>query len=209
MCWGRGINGELGLGVGVTSATTPTAVAGGIKFVQVSTGGRTTCGVSVTGEAYCWGSNGDGSLGVGSGSTGSFVPVKVATTQRFVDIAVGFQFACALNGGGDLYCWGAQSWNGGVTAGGATGAITFTPTLLAGGRGYVALAPGGTLGGCALTTNGTAECWGTGGTATLNGNGSLQTMRAPTPVAGALRFTELSMSATHACGRVTDGTIVC
>lgn len=56
-CWGDGLNGALGVGAS-TIAEVPTAVHGGIRFVQISAGSGITCGVSLEGVAYCWGVNG-------------------------------------------------------------------------------------------------------------------------------------------------------
>ena len=61
--------------------TSPIAVAGGLNFAMVSTeydgGGPSTCAVTATGVAYCWGYNAFGQLGTGT-VWESAVPVKVA-----------------------------------------------------------------------------------------------------------------------------------
>jgi alpha-tubulin suppressor-like RCC1 family protein len=57
-CWGS--NGELELGSGTTTDKAPSGaavpVAGGLRFRTVAAGYGYTCGVSVTGGLYCWGS---------------------------------------------------------------------------------------------------------------------------------------------------------
>jgi alpha-tubulin suppressor-like RCC1 family protein len=52
-------------------------VSGGLSFDAISAGEVTTCGVTTTSVAYCWGDNEYGQLGTGD-YTSSAVPVKVA-----------------------------------------------------------------------------------------------------------------------------------
>jgi len=68
-CWG-----SLGRDDGTKTAL---AVAGGLTFATLSTGGISTCGVTTAGVAYCWGANDRGQLGDGT-TTYSSVPVRVA-----------------------------------------------------------------------------------------------------------------------------------
>ena len=67
-CWGGNFFGQLGDGAGggFTYSTRPVAVAGGLKFRDLDTGHQFTCGVTLDGDAYCWGVNVAGQLGVGS-----------------------------------------------------------------------------------------------------------------------------------------------
>lgn len=57
--------GQLGTGDMVSSAV-PTAVAGGHRWLQLSAGGKHTCGIAITDdgltECWCWGSNRAGQL---------------------------------------------------------------------------------------------------------------------------------------------------
>jgi alpha-tubulin suppressor-like RCC1 family protein len=89
-CWGFGGNGELGNG-DLNGSGSPVAVTGGLLFKSISAGGAIiqvdnfphynpsghTCGVTTTGVAYCWGSNGRGELGVGPTVARSNTPLKV------------------------------------------------------------------------------------------------------------------------------------
>jgi alpha-tubulin suppressor-like RCC1 family protein len=83
-CWGRNtpnslqesVGGQLGDGT-TTDRNTPTLVTGGLSFKSISAGEVTTCGVTTTGVAYCWGDNEYGQLG--TNSTTSFqVPTKLS-----------------------------------------------------------------------------------------------------------------------------------
>ena len=53
-CWGSGVNGQIVNG-NSNSVNSPTLVSGGLNFTQISSGGGTTCGVTVGYVAYCWG----------------------------------------------------------------------------------------------------------------------------------------------------------
>jgi hypothetical protein len=55
-CWGYNSSGELGDGT-TTQRLTPVAVAGGLRFIRVSSGGGFTCGLTDASAAYCWGHN--------------------------------------------------------------------------------------------------------------------------------------------------------
>jgi alpha-tubulin suppressor-like RCC1 family protein len=88
-CWGTNPDGQLGIGnsSGPRScefspcATAPTRVAGDRLWRQVSGGGRHTCGVTRAGRGFCWGSNSNGELGIGS-EEGSTTPVAIAPPRR-------------------------------------------------------------------------------------------------------------------------------
>jgi alpha-tubulin suppressor-like RCC1 family protein len=87
-CWGGNADGSLGTGSG-SSRSTPGAVIGGLTWASISASGLIgvfgsesstpfafTCGVSVAGQTYCWGSGFHGQLGNGSTlNRGSPTPV--------------------------------------------------------------------------------------------------------------------------------------
>ena len=86
-CWGSNIDGSLGTG-SAASRSTPGAVIGGLTWASISASGLIppdingssnfafTCGVTVAGQTYCWGSGLQGQLGNGStASRGSPTPV--------------------------------------------------------------------------------------------------------------------------------------
>jgi len=61
-CWGVNWSGQLGDGT-TTDRLLPTAIAGGLRFADVSVGGGRTCGVTESGAVYCWGNNLIGQVG--------------------------------------------------------------------------------------------------------------------------------------------------
>lgn len=110
-CWGMNNGGQLGngeRGFGTESAV-PSAVGGGLQFAAISPGDNFTCGVTIDGAAYCWGSNLSGQLGTGSSDTQPVLgPVAVAGELGFASISAGRAHTCGTTVDGDAYCWG---WN--------------------------------------------------------------------------------------------------
>lgn len=80
------------------------------SYVSVAAGARHTCALDDEGRTYCWGFNGDGQLGVASGPEAGFRPGRLPTELRFVSLAAGSSYTCALTGAGELFCWGTGPW---------------------------------------------------------------------------------------------------
>jgi alpha-tubulin suppressor-like RCC1 family protein len=79
-CWGDNTYGQLGDGSN-TSRLVPTLVpgtgGGGLVFAYIKAGELSTCGLTSTGVAYCWGDNEYGQLGTGT-QVSANTPKKVA-----------------------------------------------------------------------------------------------------------------------------------
>jgi alpha-tubulin suppressor-like RCC1 family protein len=75
LCWGVNQAGQLGRGfAGSAAQPTPDLVVGGHTWESIRAGWRHACGVTPTGETWCWGLGSSGQLGQGS-TTGTSVPV--------------------------------------------------------------------------------------------------------------------------------------
>jgi alpha-tubulin suppressor-like RCC1 family protein len=85
-CWGRNETGQLGTAatpqmcsLNLPCAPSPLPVTAQITFRMVDVNANHSCGVSTTGEAYCWGSTRFGQLGNARSGEGVFtaIPVRV------------------------------------------------------------------------------------------------------------------------------------
>jgi hypothetical protein len=169
-CWGAAGYGQLGTGVDPsgyptctvsTCTTTPVPVAGSLNFSMISAGGSHVCGVVTSGSVYCWGFNGDGELGIGNftGPTSqcpgtgeypypgacSLTPIQVSGTLHATALSAGSASTCALDAGGQAWCWGNRT--------------NTTPTEVPGGHVFSSIASDAS-GACALTAAAQIFCWG-------------------------------------------------
>ena len=200
-CWGRDFDGRLGDDVTIADQSTPAQVAGGITFVSVSAGNRHSCGVDVSGDAYCWGDDFGGKLGDDVTILAQPTPVIVAGALTFSSVSAGFDHTCGVTAGPTAYCWGDD--NQGELGDDITLADQSTPVQVFGGLPW-ATVDAGTNSTCGITTADVAYCWGS------NSGGQLGDGNAPTNsptrslVAGGLAFTSIGVSGIHACGFVAS-----
>lgn len=178
-CWGANDAGQLGIGSTGGIIDKPTLVSGDLAFLDIHAGDKRGCGLTVSGELYCWG-------------TDSNVPVK-ASTERFKQITMGLDHACALRADGDVFCWGSdaqgQLGNGlGVTA-------HALPTATATGMKFRAIRAAGAR-SCGINDEGLTYCWG-------------DNVHTPTLVSATARFRELAVGASVACGINESGRVLC
>lgn len=64
-CWGRNLEGQLGLGFTSTDVSFPTQVGIDQDWAQIAAGLVHTCAVRIDRSLWCWGENGFGQLGLG------------------------------------------------------------------------------------------------------------------------------------------------
>ncbi|HEY3011153.1 MAG TPA: Ig-like domain-containing protein [Gemmatimonadales bacterium] len=217
-CWGRGESGQLGapapsscpLDPGVfPCALAPVAVGGGLTFEQITGGGSHTCGLTVDGTAYCWGSNTSGQLGNNS-TTQSQVPVPVATELHFDALDAGANHTCGVTSGGASYCWGLN--DRGQLGDGTTTNRT-VPVAVSGGLAFEVLTAGGFNIGhtCGVVTGGAAYCWGDNEQGQLGmGSADVDPHALPTAVSGGLAFVSLTAGlGRHTCGLLDTGAAYC
>lgn len=80
-CWGSDAQGQLGRGGLGDAVDEPVRVGGNLTFRSIHAGLGHTCGVTIVGDAYCWGANfGDSTGALGIGTTG-----HQSTPQRVLD----------------------------------------------------------------------------------------------------------------------------
>jgi alpha-tubulin suppressor-like RCC1 family protein len=198
-CWGAGFYGALGADTAITLCwrdwpewcDDPLRVVSGTPFSSVSAGSRFSCGIKTDGNAYCWGENRWGQLGVGLSSgpricegdidwlldvprvSCSLLPVRVTGGIAFREVHTYERSACGLVADGRAYCWG-MNWQGELGTGTTTGPETCSQTLT-----------DGSIEAAACSTG-------------------------PAPVAGGLQFVRLASGRSHhTCGLTAAGAAYC
>jgi alpha-tubulin suppressor-like RCC1 family protein len=205
-CWGINSLGEMGNGT-LNPVTTPAAVVGGLTFASI-TGPSAywhACGLTLSGQAYCWGANHFLQRGDSPNNSLETSPVAVAGGLVFSQVTIGETYTCGLTALGAAYCWGEGQY-----LGDGVGTTRYQPGLVAGGLTFARLAsaPGGRT-TCGLTAAGEAWCWGQGVFGELGdglGNGNALV---PVRVVGGHTFTQLSGGAYHVCGVTAAGEVYC
>jgi alpha-tubulin suppressor-like RCC1 family protein len=197
----------------VSQVPTGLPAAAALEFVQVSAGGDHSCGVTVAHEAYCWGSNDAGELGIGTTSGPEFCnglacsrrPVLVAGGLAFRRVSASGRFhSCGVTTDDVAYCWGTNAFG---QLGDGTQVDSPAPVAVGGGlefRDVIA----GILHSCGVSTQNTAYCWGHNQAGEL-GHGDVGGASQPVRVARGLAFRLLSAGEQLTCGLTTEGAAYC
>lgn len=225
-CWGDNLYGQLGDGTLGDPISVPTAVlmptgAGG--FTSIDAGGDTTCAIASTGDIWCWGSNGQGQMGIGETNTeSSGTPLKIQMPQtgsppsdvNFTQVSVGSEHACARTDGGILYCWGnGQSGQlGNLMTETAVAPVAVTTFTIALPQTYKRVSAGDTH-TCAIASDDTAWCWGDGNGGALgltNADGFYTEPSAITTGNGIpATWSSISAGLAYSCAVAANGTAWC
>ncbi len=119
-CWGKGKNGQLGLGV-TCGEDAPVQVLpkdwgsgpNQKPVTSVSAGRSHTCAVVSDGTLWCWGENGSGQLGVAA-EYATYRTMQVLPNdwgsgpgqKQVTSVSAGHSHTCAVVSDGTLWCWG-------------------------------------------------------------------------------------------------------
>ena len=161
-CWGIpwfGVRGN-GLFVGPSPDPTPTLVAGGHQWTDVTAGRWYVCAVASGDGGYCWGSGGAGELGNGISGHGSTdnvsIPTPISGGGTIATVSIGGLFGgCAVTLTKTALCWGAGVWG---RLGNGSETDTNVPVAVSGGLSFDALST--SFGGTCGISAGSAYCWG-------------------------------------------------
>lgn len=179
-CWGNNQTntGVLGNGNTILAAShTPVRVLRGEQSsssayledaVDIGSGYNHTCVLTTSKTVFCWGSSGQGRLGVGD-TTIRTTPSQViggeqggATLIDVRQLSVGFREVCAVTEDDELYCWGDKNATGSSLAGAATSPRR-TEAGEQGAHAYlqnVKMVATSWNETCAVLHDGTVYCWG-------------------------------------------------
>jgi alpha-tubulin suppressor-like RCC1 family protein len=182
-CWGEDTFGRLGDGGAETDQSEPVAVnpatiSGETYFRSISAGQFHTCGITVAGKVYCWGSDTNGALGDGGGEANALSPSQLDTTvitgeKSFIKVQSGRYFSCGITSDRATYCWGQNDL-------GQLGDGTINPAYSPSALDNTGLPADAVLKdlvvghshACGITDAGLAYCWGSDAQGQL-GNGDI------------------------------------
>jgi alpha-tubulin suppressor-like RCC1 family protein len=158
-CAGHGIGQSNCTGTNASAPPGLEQVPGG-PWKMISAQADEVCGVTMGGDASCWGAAESGGFGSGVAAPGSrWVPLTPPTPvgggHKFQWIKVGYGNACALETSGTLYCWGAAYLGDGT----AVESDLPVPITFPAGVAIADVVFGEAH--CALATSGDVYCWGT------------------------------------------------
>ena len=188
----------------VRSRKVETASVSNVAFDTIALGSAHTCGLTSTGIAYCWGSNGNGQLGDGS-TDNRLLPVAVSGGHTFSMIAAGAGHTCGLTSAGAAYCWGFNMFG---QLGDSSAPIHLLPVAVSGGLTFSTIAAG--AGHTCGVASGTfaAWCWGYNANGQL-GDNSTTDHHVPVAVSGGHTFSTISAGYEHMCGLTSAGAAYC
>jgi alpha-tubulin suppressor-like RCC1 family protein len=202
-CWGFNVDGRLGNGQSGVDLKVPSPVAVSMPdFKAVSAGASHTCGLTSGDRLFCWGSNAEGKIGVGSGALSLPSPQAVAQNLAFSSVAAGGLHSCAVTTAGDLYCWGSNA-EGQAGLGAVPGSTV--PAQVTGTQ-YAQVAAGESH-TCGLGQGGELYCWGANESGQL-GDGTTSARDVPTLLAG-FSFASITAGQHHTCGLTNAGIAFC
>ena len=198
-------------------STAPIQVTGGLSFVSIRASLWSACGLTSTGNAYCWGWNNFGQLGNGTyNNLGS--PGPVSGGLIFQSIDAGAIHACGIVSAGAAHCWGARFFNYGQIGDGTVNPAP-TPTPVSGGLAFRSIRPSKGIDiysfTCGVTTGNAAYCWGSntqgqlGAATTQLCELTVPCSVTPIAVGGGLAFDAVTTGAEFACGVTTTGQGYC
>ena len=172
-CWGRNVQGELGVG-DLVLRDAPTRVGSATDWDDVRCGEYHCCGRRGT-DAYCWGDNVDGQLGVGDVVDRSS-PVALAGAWRMIDPAR--DHTCGIQTDGSLWCWGENTQS--QLGLGAPSSRETSPMQVGVETSWVDVS-GGEAHTCAVDGDGLVWCFGSAASGQL-GTGGFISLTTPAPV---------------------------
>jgi alpha-tubulin suppressor-like RCC1 family protein len=207
-CWGYNTSGQLGDGT-TNGRSQPGTVTGLTDVTQIAAFGRGTCALVKAGEVYCWGYNDSGALGNGGAPNNQSAPVKVSSLTGITAIGAGANagHVCAINGAGDVRCWGA-GWEGALGNGDTSTHDTPVLVSLVGDATQIA---NGSQASCTVKKDGTLMCWGWNAWRQIGVGDKSPPYRVTTPitVAGISQVKSVAFGYDHVCAVWGAGRISC
>lgn len=178
-----------------------------LEVTHIAAGWSHTCAVTSAGGVKCWGDNGYGQLGTGTGDS-SLPKQVVGLTSGAISVAAGPQHTCAITTGGALKCWGRNDYR--QLGDGTSGSSKDTPVQVAGLTAGVKKAALGQYHSCAITNAGAAMCWGLRSSGQVGDGNPSGVLTVPGTVQGLTSdVMDISAGNAHTCAVITGGGLKC
>jgi len=190
--------------LGPRTITSSPTVPHVLTWASVSAGDNHTCAIGADNNyLWCWGDNLYGQLGDG-GTVDKKTPVMVGS-DYWLKSAPGGRHTCGIKYGNTLWCWG---FNGSGQLGDGTTGDKLVPSQENTGNSDWASVNSGYEHSCALKTDQSLWCWGSGANGQL-GNGTTTGINSAPQQVGTKAWKSLSTGAYHTCAVRTDSTLWC
>ncbi len=108
-CWGMNDAGQLGIKSDIEPHKKLVNVPGIAGVKRLVAGEASTCALLGDDSVRCWGSNGEGELGLGTRSSDER-PARVTALSAVDDVCLASAHGCALTKAGKLLCWGSNAF---------------------------------------------------------------------------------------------------
>ena len=220
-CWGRNLNGQLGIGKASPNSTVPATVTfplGTQNIVAITSGYAHSCAIGTfngaTGTVFCWGYNNKGQVdGITQSDKALPVVVSLSAGDTATSLALGITHTCARTTGGQMQCWGSNSYGelGRNTSGEGMGPAYVPKPVSLGGFSVPngsQMLTAGYFHTCALVVVGgqrVAKCWGRNNNGQL-GVGDFIDRPSPAAVTGSIGdLSQITAGSYHTCARTSDG----
>lgn len=210
-CWGENSNKQIGEGGESTNIPQHILLPHNLTFEDVKVGPSHVCGIANNSQLYCWGSNEDGKLGIGSENYSNFDTPQVV---QFPDnnpieaIALAWDHTCALDKSGNVLCWGSNSFAQLGNGNQLESNVPVYSSTPSNSKSIGIYADGWRS--CAMMSDGSVFCWGDNVAGQI-GDGSnsnrLQPTRVIFPIG--LPVTDFSMSWGHSCAILNESSVWC
>lgn len=207
-CWGRNVEGQLGVIGGDASFPQKVLLNGTSNFLAVTAGGSHSCAVANNAQKqlYCWGENADGQLGVPGTGGSALKAVSLPNGVSNLDLSAGEDHTCAVAGTGQLYCWGSN----GYSQAGVIGGTDSTPRPVSMGASSATTVSGGFIHSCSRTTTNQVYCWGDNRWGELGAaSGTTFQPQQVVPPAPASSFLTMATGYYHSCAVANTGRLYC
>jgi alpha-tubulin suppressor-like RCC1 family protein len=156
-CWGYNNTNQLGFPTGTPSPSgVPIRIDGNEKYKEIAVGTYHSCGITITNELKCWGTNTYSQIGTGA-ATPTIHPNPTLVGTNYIKVSPGNLHTCGIKDTGEARCWGANLYYQSSSSLG-TGNVT-THAVVDSGTTYSDIYTENDM-SCGITRRGEIRCWG-------------------------------------------------